>query len=212
MKAWLILSVIVFYSCTALAAPNINPMPNDQINFIGTWPDDVNAVLVEDWYTTTDSIFCQHMVGAAGFMPNHFAKRAELMSASNGQRSWLVWRDGIKPGYCGWALQQVVLYLDSKASAADPVRPSNIPIRVAYVCEKSERCGGSWASNDDSDKPTYHRCRFASLNQLARGNSKNSCIFFDEKVRGTDLGKYEHILLPVHHTVQFVITELENNP
>lgn len=210
MKAWFILFVIALYSGAAFAAPDNNPTPSDQIKVIGTLPEDVEAVLVEDWYTTTDSIFCQHMVGEAGFMPNHFAKRAELMSASNSQRSWLLWRDEVKPGHCGWALKQVVLYVDSKSSGADPVRASNIPTRVAYVCGKGENCENTWALNDDSEKPTYHRCKFASLSQLAPGESRNPCALPDENARGTDIGKYEHILRPGQHTVRFVITAVGN--
>lgn len=197
------------YSCAACAAPNDNPMPSDEIKVIGTLPDDVEAVLVEDWDTTKDSIFCQHMVGEAGFMPDHFTKRAKPISASNGQRSWLVWRDEVESGYCGWALKQVVVYLDSKASGKNPDRPSNIPTRVAYVCNIGEDCRNTWALNDDSDKPTYHRCNFASDSRLPFASSSNPCALFDEKARGTDSGKYEHILRSGQHTVRFVITEAE---
>lgn len=206
----MILFLIVLHSCAAFAAPDDNPTPRDQIEVVGTIPDDVEAVLVEDWYTTNDSMFCQHMVGEAGFMPNHFAKRVKPISASPGKRSWLVWRDEVRSGHCGWALKQVVLYLDSKATGADPDRATNIPIRVAYVCQTGENCSNTWASNDDSDKPTYHRCKFAAISQLAAGESRNPCAFFDEKARGTDLGKYEHILRSGQHTIRFVITEVEN--
>ncbi|MFM0046112.1 hypothetical protein [Paraburkholderia sediminicola] len=213
MKSLFIFLIVVLYTCAAFAAPDNNPSPNDRVEVTGAIPDDVEAVLVEDWYTTTDSMFCQHMVGEAGFMPSHFAKRATQTSAANGQRSWLVWRDDVKSGHCGWALKQVVVYLDSKASNEDPVQASNIPVRVAYVCGTGENCLNTWASNDDSDKPTYHRCNLASVSQLAPGNSTNPCAYFDAKARGTDLGKYEHILRPDQHTVRFVITEVgKQNP
>jgi hypothetical protein len=202
--------VIAFYSYAALAAPDENPALSDQIEVIGTLPNDVAAVLVEDWYTTTDSIFCQHMVGEAGFMPNHFAKRAKLISASNGKRSWVVWRDEVKSGHCGWSLKQVVVYLDSTASNMAPDGASNIPTRVAYVCNTGENCTNTWGANDDSDKPTYHRCNFATVSQIGPGESRNPCALSDEKFRGTDLGKYEHILRPDQHTVRFVVTVVEN--
>jgi hypothetical protein len=209
VKPWLVLFVIAFYCCAAFGAPDNNPAPSDQIKFIGTLPDDINSVLVEDWYTTTDSIFCKHMVGEAGFLPNHFAKRAELVSASDAQRSWTVWRDEVKPGHCGWALKQVVLYLDSKSSGIDPVRASNIPTRVAYVCDKGENCQNTPALNDDSEKPTYHRCSFALLRQLAPTESRNPCVLFSERGRRAGVEKSEHILRPGQRIVRFVITEVE---
>ena len=57
MKARFILFVLALYSCVAFAALEGNPTPSAQIEVIGTLPEDVEAVLVEDWYTTTDSIF-----------------------------------------------------------------------------------------------------------------------------------------------------------
>lgn len=196
------------YGSVALAAPDSNPNPSDRIEFIGTMPDDVAAVLVEDWYTTTDSIFCKHMVGEAGFMPDHVARRAQLVSASNGQRTWLVARDELKPGHCGWALKQVVAYLDSTASGLDPQRPSNLPVRVAYVCAPGEPCANTWGANDDAEKPTYHRCIFASDEPMTPGSSVNRCAVPDEKAHGTDRGKYEHILRPAQHQIRFVVTEV----
>ncbi len=204
----------VLYSCAAFAAPDINPAPHDGIEVIGKIPDDVEAVLVEDWYTTTNSMFCKHMVGEAGFMPDHFAKRVQLTSTSDGQRSWQAWRDDVKLGYCGWALRQIVVYLDSKTSGIDPLQTTKIPVRVAVDCQTGDDCKNTWGSNDDSEKPTYHRCSFdASTQSILDAGNPCSPRFFDEKTRGTDLGKYEHILRPNQHTVRFVITEVEKqNP
>jgi hypothetical protein len=200
--------MLTLYCCAASATPEDNPAATDRVVVTGTIPDDVKAVLVEDWYTTTDSMFCQHMVGEAGFMPDHFSKRATLTSASSGERSWLVWRDDVKPGLCGWALEQVVVYLASEASGEDPVRAANIPVRVAYVCPAQEKCVNTWGTNDDSEKPTYHRCNFSLFSRFPAATSINPCPLFDEATRGTDRGKYEHILRPEQHTIRFVITEV----
>lgn len=209
MKARFILFIIALYSCSVFAAPDDNPNPTERIEVIGTLPDDVEAVLVEDWFSTTDSIFCQHLAGEAGFVSKLFQKRAKLMPTSNDQRSWIVWRDEMKPGICGWELREIMVYLDSKTSGADPVRASNVPTRIAYVCEPWDACSNTWASNDDIEKPTYHRCKFVPDTQLPPGViSNNPCGFFDEKARGTDLGKYEHHLKPGQRVIRFVISEV----
>src|SRR5471030_1516174 len=212
MKAQLILLVFASYSYSAFATPDAAPAPSDRIEVIGAIPDSINAIVVEVWRTTTDSIFCQHLVGEAGFVADSFLKRPNPISISNGKRSWFIWRDEFSPGRCGWELQEIEVYMDSKASGQTPERVENISTRIA-VLNRTVDSPNSWSINDDSEKPTYHHCNFGLLRNLPKGVSRNPCIFFDEKARGTDFGKYEHILRPNQHLVQFVITELENkNP
>jgi len=209
----LFVALVAALSCSsALSAPDINPSPQSQIYVVGTIPDDVEAVTTEEWYTTKDSVFCKHLVGEAGFFPDHFSKAAKLILTSNGQRTWAVWRDEVLAGHCGWALKEIVVYLDAKASGLPPVRASNIPTRIAYVCGAGEHCGNNWAINDDSAKPTHHYCKFSTITSLGPGvSSSNPCAYFDEKYRGTDEGKYEHILRPDTRTVQFIFTDLEQS-
>jgi hypothetical protein len=209
LKTLLVAFIVVFYSGTAFSAPDSNPSPRDRINVIGTIPDEVEAVVTETWQTTRDSVFCEKLVGEAGFSPSHFSKPAKMISTSKGQRAWAVWRDEVLAGQCGWTLKQIVVYLDAKASGLPPVRASNIPTRIAYVCGAREHCENDWSSNDDSAKPTHHFCKFSTVRSLAPGISKNPCVFFNEKYRGTNEGKYEHILRPDQRTVQFIITDLE---
>lgn len=128
-----------------------------------------------------------------------------MTSTSGGHRTWLVSRDEVLPGRCEWALKQIVVYLDSKASGLPPVRPSNIPTQIASVCLANEPCENSWFVNDDNTKPTYHYCKF-SATARALGNP---CAYFDEKFRGTDKGKQGQILLPNQRSIRFKIIDLE---
>lgn len=50
LKSLCIFLLMALYSCVTFAAPENNPDPSDRIEVIGTIPDDVEAVLVEDWY------------------------------------------------------------------------------------------------------------------------------------------------------------------
>jgi hypothetical protein len=195
-------------NCVAYAAPDVNVSPHDLVQIIGRVPDDISAVLVEDWYSTTDAIFCQQLSGEAGFLPKHFSKRIETTSSSGGERTWIVGRGDMQPGACGWTLKQIVVYLDKTASGIDPLRPSNIPVRIAYVCSAKENCPNTWASNDDASKPTYHRCNFALISNLGPGSSVNPCAQVDRSSIGTDLGKSEHILRPAQQKLRFVVIEV----
>ncbi len=205
--------VLVFFSNTTFSAPDINPSPQDRIGVVGTIPEHVEAVAEEEWYTTKDSIFCKKPVGEAGFLPGHFSKLAKLEATSNGQMTWTVWRDELLEGSCGWALKEIDVYLDARTSGFPTVRASNKPTRVAYVCGAQEHCQSNWAQNDDSTKPTYHYCRFASVQPSTSVTSRNPCAVFNEKYRGTDRGKYEHILRQDQHAIQFFIIDLDDeNP
>lgn len=209
MIARIIVFIIALYSCSAFAAPDEAPMPRDRIEVIGTIPENVNATLLEIWRTTTDSIFCQYLRGEAGFSADGFARRPEPTLDASGHRTWFVWRDGFKTGRCGWELQEIMVYLDAKASGKAPERPGNIGTRIAILHNFGESGSYGPAMNDDSEKPTYHHCDFSTLENLRKGNAYNPCQFFDQKTRGTDLSKYENILRPDQHVVRFVIDEIQ---
>ena len=205
--AALMLSVVC---SNAFSAPDVNPSPQDQINVIGTIPEYVEAVTTEEWYTTNRSIFCEKMRGEGGFFADHFSKPTKLISATNEQRTWTVGRDEVLAGSCGWTLKAIVVFLDTKASGLSPVRASNVPTRIAVVCDPREHCENNWAIDDDAAKPTFHYCKFSTIKSLPpSGNSSNPCIYFQGKYRGTDEGKYEHILRQGQRAVRFVITDLE---
>jgi hypothetical protein len=196
LKALLVALIVALCSGAAFSAPDINPSPRDRIEVVGTMPEHVEAVVQEDWYTTNDSFFCEKLASEAGFTPLRFLRIAKLISKPDGQRTWVVWRDEVLAGRCGWALKQIVVYVDSKASGLLPVRVSNIPTRIAYVCGAREHCENSWASNDDSTKPTHHFCKFSEIGGMGSGISQNPCAYFDEKYRGTAEGNTSTFFVP----------------
>ena len=188
---------------------NKNPSPKDRIEVVGTVPKNVAVEVTATWETTANFPGCMDTVPMVGSLPQRVRIPIQLGSQVGHQWKWIVWRDYLQPGHCGWQLREVLAYADHADSGLPVSRFSNIPNRIAYVCRKNDKCDeNNWSANDDNSKPICLYCKFSTILHLPSTDALNPCAFDRMKHQGTDAGKFEHYLRPVQHEVEFIINDL----
>lgn len=208
--------LLVFYSAIILAGelPDAekNAHPSDGVKIFGRVPPNVDVVVKGVWRTSSKAIGCTHTIFLAGTFQKRGEAPIQLESSSENLKTWTAWRDYFISGRCGWRLDEIYVYADHRDSGMPTERSSNLPNRIAYVCRDGDKCidVNTWAENADNSKPVNLYCEFWRLRNLSdRNGGLNPCVM-PERFRGTDSGKFEHLLRPSQKEILFRIVDLDN--
>ena len=205
--------------CSPSSSYHLNSTSSDKVVVIGTVPDGVIVELTASYWTTVFNDACApRMRWPVG---TRFARRLTVPVAranrAGNQMTWVVWRDFLQSGSCGWHFASIEVKTDHAGEFAAHVK-TNLPNTVAAsaACLRSsdidsQDCPSTIRVNADGSIPVHMYCKFSLLGRDG-GSSLNPCAFDkDGKIGVGPREKSIQSLQPGQHEVRFLLVDLENS-
>lgn len=205
--------------CSPSSSYHLNSTPSDKVVVVGTVPNGVNVELTASYWTTVFNDACApRMRWPVG---TRFARKSTfpvgLANRAGNQMTWIVWRDLLLSGSCGWQFASIEVKADRVGEFAAHVK-TNLPNTIAgsAACLRSTDidfpyCPSTTRVNADDSIPVHMYCKFSLLGRNG-GSSFNPCAFDNDGKIGVGPGeKSIQLLQPGQHEVRFLLADLENS-
>jgi hypothetical protein len=179
LTAGLLLSGSLLASC-AQPGPlyQYNVKPIDEIRIDGTVREGPGVELAMTWQTTVGTEACtqeQHWP-FKGRDPKTIQLPIEEHSRAGEQVEWIVWRDLVLPGVCGWQLSAVLFKADRSPADLKSHENDLLWDRLAFIClhcsetlaqDCQRTCvANTIRENDNAEEPVQKRCKLGSIEAI----------------------------------------------